>query len=719
MRLACVVLALTLLAQPVFGAATQATLLLDVESARPGDTITAGVRLKMEPKWHTYWVNPGDSGDSTKIDWVLPQGITADWPRWPVPEKLNTADLITYVYHDEVVLLVPITISSNQPAGKKELKANVSWFECEELCVVGKQTVSAPLTIGAERKPSAHTDLLAKWRTKLPIESAALDMKAFWEKDLPGNEQTNFLILDWRPLPGVSGATDFYPYPGDGYEIGTTTEQVPAPDGRLRLRKPVKKLDGNWPRYAGGVLIQGGAAYDAGPLIARLDVGQPIFLKLIAELAGAFLGGLLLNIMPCVLPVLALKIFGFVQQSKESPGRVRLMGTIYGVGVLVSFAILAGIAVAVQKAGGLASWGMLLQNQPVRIVLTVVITLVALNLFGVFEITPGARVMSAAGDLASREGLGGAFFNGVLATILATPCTAPFLAAALSYAFTQPPLTTVLIFLSAGLGLAAPFVLLSWNPAWLRLLPKPGPWMERFKIAMGFPMLATAVWLFWFTSSRLNDGVLWLGLFLVVLAAAAWVWGEFVQRGTRHRTVAILVALGLVLIGYFAILERELHWRTRAARAVAGKTLKTDPDGIDWMPWSAEAVAKARAAMRPVLVDFTADNCLNCKANKRFSIEIPSVRAKVKNIGAVALLADFSDGDPEIAAELRRYNRAGVPLVLVYPRDTNAPAIVLPPILTPGIVLEALEKAAGSPVNLGHVSSSETKDSGVGKVSTP
>jgi thiol:disulfide interchange protein DsbD len=244
--------------------------------------------------------------------------------------------------------------------------------------------------------------------------------------------------------------------------------------------------------------------------------------------------------------------------------------------------------------------------------------------------------------------------------------------------------------------------------------------MEKFKIAMGFPMLATAVWLFWFTSTRLgHNGVLWLGLFLVILAAAAWVFGEFAQRAVRRRAVGAAIALALVLIGYFGILEAQLHWRTRASRVAEVGSLKESPDGIDWQPWNPAAVAKARAAMRPVLVDFTADNCLNCKFNKLTSLEIPSVRAKLKELNAVALLADFSDGDPEIAAELRRYSRPGVPLVLVYPRDTNSPAIVLPAILTPGTVLAALEKAAGPKVNLGEIHSSEIKEPGLGKVSTP
>jgi thiol:disulfide interchange protein DsbD len=218
---------------------------------------------------------------------------------------------------------------------------------------------------------------------------------------------------------------------------------------------------------------------------------------------------------------------------------------------------------------------------------------------------------------------------------------------------------------------------------------------------MGFPMLATAMWLCWFTAPRYGkSGVLWLGLFLVLLAAAAWVWGEFFQRGRTRRGVAMVVALVLLGAGYFGILENTLDWRTKPARLVSQNSLKESADGIDWMPWSPEALAKARQESRPVLVDFTADNCLNCQVNKRTSLEIPSTRAKLKEINAVALLGDFSDEDPRIAAELRRYGRAGVPLVLVYPADPQAPPMVLPTVLTPGIVMAALDKAAQKPVNV-------------------
>jgi len=265
-------------------------------------------------------------------------------------------------------------------------------------------------------------------------------------------------------------------------------------------------------------------------------------------------------------------------------------------------------------------------------------------------------------------------------------------------------LITLLLFLTSGLGLAAPFVLLCWQPAWLKILPKPGAWMERFKVAMGFPMLATAMWLFWFTAPRYGkSGVLWLGLFLVLLASAAWVWGEFVQRGSRRRGWALAVSLTLIVFGYFGLLESQLHWRNKIAKETVAGSLKESPDGIDWQPWSPEAVAKARAEGRPVLVDFTADNCVNCQVNKKFSLEIKSTRAKLKEINAVSLLADFSDEDSRIAAELKRFDRPGVPLVLVYPKDPGAPPIVLPVVLTPKTVLDALDKA-------GHVAEQARRD---------
>jgi thiol:disulfide interchange protein DsbD len=314
-------------------------------------------------------------------------------------------------------------------------------------------------------------------------------------------------------------------------------------------------------------------------------------------------------------------------------------------------------------------------------------------LFGVFEVTLGGSALDAAGNLATRHGASGAFFNGVLATTLATPCTAPFLAPALGFAFSQSAATVILIFLTVGLGLASPYVLLSWNPAWLKFLPKPGAWMEKFKIAMGFPMLATVVWLFNIATASYGKNVLWLGIFLVLIAFIAWLFGEFVQRNRKHQGIALTYIFVLLGCSYVVLLEKELNWRTAMPEDTTG-SLKESADGIDWQRWSPEAVAAARAAGNPVLVDFTADWCLTCQVNKKTSLEIAPVRQKLKDINAVAFTGDYTRTPDNITTELNRYNRAGVPLVLVYPKNPDAQPIILPEVLTPGIVLDALDRAA-------------------------
>jgi thiol:disulfide interchange protein DsbD len=360
----------------------------------------------------------------------------------------------------------------------------------------------------------------------------------------------------------------------------------------------------------------------------------------------------------------------------------------------VSFLVLAAVVIGVKAAGHSAGWGMQFGSPIFIVCLTTLVTLVALNLFGVFEVTLGGRALNTAGELASRHGASGAFFNGVLATTLATPCTAPFLAPALGFAFAQSADIIILIFIFIGLGLASPYILLSWNPAWLKFLPKPGAWMEKFKIAMGFPMLATVMWLFYIASSSYGKDVAWLGGFLVVVGLAAWIFGEFVQRGRRHQIAAGIIALLVLAGGYFLILEKELDWRGPLTQMNTAGLQDNSPDAIHWQPWSQDAIAQAQAAGKPVIVDFTADWCLTCQVNKKTSIEIPSVRKKLKDLNAVALVGDYTRFPEGITEELQRFGRAGVPLVLVYPKEPNTNPVPLPEVLTPSIVLAALDHAA-------------------------
>jgi len=698
---------------------TQARLILSADTAKPGDTVLAGVDLKMEPGWHTYWKNPGAAGYATKIEWQLPPGVTAGEIQWPLPEKLPPVEVTTYGYDDEVVLLVPLKLATNLSAGPLDLKAKVSWLECKEACIPGSTDVEATVDITPSDgyfclNLSKDYVFFQSWQHKLPLvqytNAVGRDIRAWWEETT--NNDTRALVIE---LATENSMVDFYPDATDSYEIQGATENIPINSDNVRLRKLVKRFSEGWPKEISGVLAiqfdtgRGGLKIhlpiaDRAPtnkLIAQKPIPpdeEGIFdldwLELFQMLLYAFIGGLILNIMPCVLPVIALKILGFVGESRSDPRHVRKLGLVYALGVLVSFAALAAVVIGVKAAGHRAGWGMQFSSPVFVVCLTTLVMLVALNLFGVFEVNLGGRALDAAGGLASKHGSAGAFFNGVLATVLATPCTAPFLSIALGFAFAQKAPVILLMFLAVGVGLAAPYVVLSWNPAWLKFLPKPGAWMEKFKIAMGFPMLATAVWLFNLAAGSYGKSVLWLGVFLVIVALAAWIFGEFVQRGRTRKGVALAIVLILLVGGYAYALENQLRWRAPLTETDATGSLKESADGIDWQRWSPEAVAKARSEGRPVIVDFTADWCLTCQVNKKTSIEIPSVRAKLKDSNAVALLGDYTHFPENISAELNRFNRAGVPLVLVYPKNPEAQPIVLPEILTPGIVLDALDRAA-------------------------
>jgi len=690
---------------------THVQLLLSADAAKPGDTIWAGVDMKMDAGWHTYWKNPGDSGIATTIKWDLPPGVTAGEIQWPLPEKLPPVEVTTYGYENEVMLLVPLTLATNLPPGPLVLKANVAWLECQEQCIPGKANVEATLNVGDETKASADAETIKTWKSKLPQAAGPLPL-AWWEKPADGDTRALIIsLLDANDYPRPSiGSADFFPDPNDKFDVQASIEKIQSIGAReFRFRKLVKKYEGDWPEKITGLMIfeMNEERYGANVFlsVSNNEPNSEIYAIASAQmpldeqplwqmLLYAFIGGLILNLMPCVLPVIALKILGFVSEANSEPRRVRKLGLIYALGVLLSFLALAAVVVGVKAAGHHAGWGMQFGSPVFIVCLTTLVTLVALNLFGIFEVTLGGRALDTAGELASKHGAAGAFFNGVLATILATPCTAPFLGAALGFAFAQSASVIVLIFLTVGLGLASPYVLLSWNPAWLKFLPKPGAWMEKFKIAMGFPMLATVVWLFNVAASSYGKNVLWLGIFLVVVAFAAWIYGEFFQRGRKHKTVAAIITLILLVGGYVFALEKQLDWRAPFVETGSTGSLKESADGIDWQRWSPEAVAAARAAGKPVLVDFTADWCLTCQVNKKTSIEIPAVREKLKSMNAVTLLGNYTHFPDAITTELNRYSRAGVPLVLVYPKNPDAQPIVLPEVLTPGIVLNALDQAS-------------------------
>jgi thiol:disulfide interchange protein len=677
---------------------TRARLVLSHEAARPGETIMAGVELMMDQGWHTYWRNPGESGQATEIHWNLPDGLSAGEIQWPVPEKFISPDqlkLTTFVFHDRAVLLVPLKIADSAATGERDLSALVKWLECEVACIPGSNTVRGTLLVTNESRLNSDTNFFAEAQQRLPSKTLPGSAAAKW--DAPGDLTNRAFLVEW-----ATSATnpDFFPYTNALATVSPKTVVATTSANQALLRKSAERMGADWPKEITGLLVR-----KEGERLAGYEVTLPLA-KSATSVAGAsssksiwvwllyaFIGGLILNIMPCVLPVIALKILGFVNQSRETPGRVKTLGLLYTLGVIVSFLVLAGVVIGVKAAGQKAGWGLQFSNPYFIVVLTVIVTLVALNLFGVFEITLSGGAMSAAGAASSRQGNAGAFMNGVLATVLATPCTAPFLGASLGFAFAQPAHMIVLFFVVIALGLASPYLLLSWNPRWLKFLPKPGAWMERFKIAMGFPMLATALWLLNLTTTFYGDRSWWLGVFLVFVGAAAWLFGTFVQRGGARRVLALLVTLGLLGGGYAWALEAELRWRSPGTgETTSGLALA--PKGYPWRAWSPESLAEARASGRPVIVDFTAKWCQTCNTIVKPALGSEAVRAKLKAVDAIALLADYTAFPPVISAELEKHERAGVPLVLVYPKDASKPPMVLSEALTSGEVVEALERAA-------------------------
>lgn len=712
---------------------TRWDLLADKSSLEPGRTNTVALRMHVATGWHTYWRQPSDSGEigqAPSVQWTLPEGVRIGDLSWPTPEAKYEAALrdTAYVYHDEVWLLAPVIVGREVAPGPITIRGEIKWQECDaDHCFPRRAQISLASVVGPTA--SVTPELIAEFAAA----KARLPMTADFSVDLkwldPASSASRRFAVEFDRSPGH---WNFFPHDNPLIALGDSDPSlVKDLGGRIQVVKQATKTGADWPTTVRGVVVdlddrgRALAAWEAeargradglvmaAPSVAAIVKASPGSVATAATpessvpaapvasfwamLGAAFLGGLILNVMPCVLPVIALKILGFVRQSQESPARVRVLGLAYGAGVLISFVGLALMIIIAQAMRGWASWGMQFQDARFLVLMTTLVTLVSLNLFGVFEIHLGSRTMTAASGLAQREGIGGALANGILATVLATPCTAPFLAPALGYAIPQKSAAIILLFfLAIGLGLATPYVILCWNPRWLKLLPKPGAWMEKFKMAMGFPMLATAVWLFTLTVAHFGeDGILWMGIFLVMMSLAAWIYGDFVQRAHR-RPVLGWIAFGVVVgSSYFFILEGRLEWRVPNVPSGAAVVDSTRNRGshLPWEKWSPSAVSAARAAGRPVLVDFTAKSCLICQLNKKIAIEVPAVAEKIRTNDVAILKGDFTMEDPQILEELQRYGRSGVPLVLVYSRDPKAPPQVLPASLSKGMVLDALEQA--------------------------
>lgn len=638
------------------------SLVADTTAIVPGKPFRVGLVMKIEKGWHTYWQYPGDAGSPAEIKWQLPPGFTAGPIQWPAPETIDEpeAQLQSYAYEGEVMLIQTITPPANlAPQAALSIKADASWLVCAETCIPEKKSLSLDLPVAAVAEP-ANTTEFDKWQSRLP-RSDVPPVPVTWKR-----EGKN-LVAQISPPPGTT-AVEFFPLPSPEDVIGHTFSVRTENSFTVGVESPVNLPGVLVFRNEGGVNCWNVTAAPSATSVVELLVA----------LGFGFLGGIILNLMPCVLPVISLKIFGFVRQAGQSRARIALHGLAFSAGVFAFFLVL-GALVASLKAGGTAvTWGAFQFQNPVFVLaLATVVFAFALNLFGVFELTLPGRASTALGEAGATEGYAGSFFQGAFATLLATPCTAPFLGYSLGFAFSQSAPVILLMFASVAAGLSLPYLLLSLQPAWVRHLPKPGPWMERLKQFMGFPLLATGVWLlFVLGKQRGLDELFGVCAFLLVLGLGLWIYGiaSSPVMKTRPRVLLQLLAAGLALAaGWFF--------------------LSPGGEKIAWTPYSKSEVDRLIADKKTVFVDFTADWCLSCKYNERTAIDTEAVRQKMKELGVVPVKADWTSYDPEITAELQRFGRVGVPFYVIYPAGRPDSPITLPEVLTPSIVLDALGKA--------------------------
>ena len=672
----------------------KAELLADTNAIVPGKNFTVGLLLRMAPGWHTYWKAPGDAGLPTELKWNLPPGLrTIGGLQWPIPLKTNDpGDIQTYGYEDEVFLTQEIRPGAKIDDSRLTLSAEANWLVCEKICIPGSANLQMELPVSTT-SASGNAELFARYRQLLaqnwPDSKTAT---ANWSR---ANSELRLKVTS--ATLSKYPAVDFYPIPPENAIIGHPQIGARAP-GEVSFRIPVES-----PKTLSaipGLLVFAERPNGTDRAAWELElptVAPPRVLgharRVISFLFFGFIGGFILNLMPCVLPVISLKIFGFIQQAGQSRQKILRSGVAFAAGIFAWFTALALVLIGLKIAGRDVTWGGFQFTNPYFVLLLSVIVLVfALNLFGVFEISLPQRL--SRGLLASSERKDdlGSFFQGMFATVLATPCTAPFLGTALGFAFTQSPAVILSMFLVIAAGMSAPYLLLCAQPAWLRFLPQPGRWMLRLKEVMGFLLLATLLFLLYVLGAQRGvAGLIWASCFLLIVSVVCWMKGAFLTPGAPAKTrliAAITMSILLVLSGVYFI-DKQFRATRYAAKEVRLQG--------DWQAFTPERLQAELNQHHPVFVDFTAAWCLTCKFNEQSVLENPVVRAAFQRHGVTKMKADWTNGDPQITKLLQQFRRPGVPLYVLYSGRSDKP-IVFPELLTKGIVLEKLETLSASVV---------------------
>lgn len=652
-----------------------ASLISSHDTVAPGSTVHLALRTELDDGWHTYWRNPGDSGEPVQLSWTLPDGVVAGDIAWPLPYPIPTGPIINYGFEGTPIFPVTMTIPADATPGSiLTFDLDFYYLVCADVCIPEDGQTKLMLAVGEPEidmrwKPDIDAALEAspKLGDVTGAISVAGDVLTAQFTNLPEGRVTDAYFFPFEQ--GVLGHSN-----PQALQIGTTGIALTTiPDFAWR--------EDTLPAAFEGVLkytLNGQIRGD----VVQLNVGDVLNIgetrqssvggfTLLSAALGAFLGGLILNLMPCVFPIISLKALSLAKTAHGDRAPARRAAWAYTVGVLATFVALALALIAFKAAGAQIGWGFQLQSPKVVGVLAVLLFIIGLNLLGVFEF--GGRLQGVGEGLTTRSGLSGSFFTGVLAVIVATPCTAPFMAGAIGYALAQPAAVMLAVFLALGFGFALPFLILGYAPGLLAKLPKPGPWMVRFREFLAFPMFAAAIWLVWVLS--LQAGATGVGLVLIAMLSVGFAIWLFQRNAVLAKGLAVLAAIAALLLPL-------------SLSAAPTELTKAD---LNYEAWSPARVTELRAEGRPVFVDFTAAWCVTCKVNETLVLNTDKTKQLFDDTNTAFLVADWTNRDAVIAAELERYGRAGVPLYLAYPTShTDVMGIVLPQRLTFDVLKDTL-----------------------------
>ena len=661
---------------PVDTGKVTASLVSSHDSVAPGQEFYIALRTVLDDHWHIYWKNPGDSGEPTQIDWELPEGVTAGEINWPLPRTIPTGPIINYGFEGAPLFLVKFKVSPDaEPGSVITVRSNFYYLVCKDVCIPEEGSASLPIAVG---EPAED----ARWKSEIEGALAATPKRGPVQGAI--KKSGDIVDMSFTDLPeGDFSKAYFFPY--DQGIIGHSDPQVMTrgKDGLQLTTTPDYIWDEATPKTFEGVLTyqQNGQLKGTEVSLAvgqSLDIGAASVPKAViggvtlwTAIIGALIGGLILNLMPCVFPVISIKALSIAKSAHGERNKIRREAWLYTAGVIATFLMLTVILLALKAGGAEIGWGFQLQSPKVVAALAVLLFVIGLNLLGAFEFGSGLQNMGA--ELTQKSGAAGSFFTGALAVIVATPCTAPMMAGAVGYALAAPAVVTLAVFMALAIGFALPFLLIAYVPSLLSKLPKPGPWMERFKEILAFPMFAAAIWLVWVLSLQAGeDGVLLVLSAMLAVGLAIWLFKRKGGMGKALGAISVLAAIALPI---------SISANVTSAAISPGK--------LEAEAWSPARVVELQAEGRSIFVDFTAAWCVTCKVNEKVVLNKAKTQKLFKDTNTAFLIADWTNKDDVIAAELAKYGRAGVPLYLVYSNNSVSP-VILPQVLSHDVIRDAI-----------------------------